>query len=111
MLTAINEKFLGTNRRGLGRRKSTKDRWKGRTRNNKLVFFEDHTREWKGERAHVAITHTGPWSLQGAVALLMSLTIHCDGKLTALVIARSRICDEAISHPSNAWSPSTTTAN
>ncbi len=42
-------------------------RWKGRTRNNKLVFFEDDGRAWKGKLARVQIERTGPWSMFGKV--------------------------------------------
>ena len=44
-----------------------KGKWKGRTRTNKLVFFDDAA-EWSGRTARVTITQTSPWSLQGAVA-------------------------------------------
>ncbi len=44
-----------------------KNRWKGRTRTNKLVFFEDGTRDWKGQLANVKIEWTGPWSMIGSV--------------------------------------------
>lgn len=43
-----------------------KNRWKGRTRNNKLVFFEDGTCDWKGRLAKVKIEWTGPWSMIGS---------------------------------------------
>jgi tRNA-2-methylthio-N6-dimethylallyladenosine synthase len=43
-------------------------RWKGRTRGNKLVFFEDET-DWRGRLAQVEITWAGPWSMQGAVRI------------------------------------------
>lgn len=42
-------------------------RWKGRTRTNKLVFFEDDA-DWRGRLAQVRITWTGPWSLIGEIA-------------------------------------------
>ncbi len=42
-------------------------RWKGRTRNNKLVFFEDDARDWKGQLARVQIERTGPWSMLGKI--------------------------------------------
>jgi len=45
-----------------------KGKWRGRTRTNKLVFFEDALTDWRGKRANVAITWTGPWSMQGVVA-------------------------------------------
>ncbi len=41
-----------------------KGRWRGRTPQNKLVFFEDAA-DWKGKIADVEITWTGPWSMQG----------------------------------------------
>jgi len=41
-----------------------KGRWRGRTPQNKLVFFED-VADWKGKIADVEITWTGPWSMQG----------------------------------------------
>jgi tRNA-2-methylthio-N6-dimethylallyladenosine synthase len=41
-------------------------KWKGRTRGNKLVFFEDEA-NWRGKLVQVEITWAGPWSLQGAV--------------------------------------------
>ncbi|NOZ05906.1 MAG: tRNA (N6-isopentenyl adenosine(37)-C2)-methylthiotransferase MiaB [Chloroflexi bacterium] len=44
-----------------------KGRWRGRTRTNKLVFFEDNTRDWRGQLATVKIRWTGPWSMQGTV--------------------------------------------
>lgn len=67
VLTTINEKFMGQTVEVLVEEKS-KARWKGRTRNNKLVFFEDETREWKGQLANVKITRTGPWSMLGDIA-------------------------------------------
>jgi tRNA-2-methylthio-N6-dimethylallyladenosine synthase len=42
-----------------------KGKWKGRTRTNKLVFFEDSRTDWAGRLARVTITQTSPWSLQG----------------------------------------------
>jgi tRNA-2-methylthio-N6-dimethylallyladenosine synthase len=41
-------------------------RWRGRTRTNKLVFFED-AGVWMGRLARVRITWAGPWSLIGEV--------------------------------------------
>jgi tRNA-2-methylthio-N6-dimethylallyladenosine synthase len=40
-----------------------KGKWRGRTRTNKLVFFEDD-RDWRGKTVDVRITWTGPWSMQ-----------------------------------------------
>ena len=44
-----------------------KGRWQGRTRQDKLVFFEDGN-DRLGELMKVKITGTGPWSLQGVPA-------------------------------------------
>ena len=44
-----------------------KGKWRGRTRTNKLVFFEDTRADWRGKLASVEITWTGPWSMQGVV--------------------------------------------
>ena len=61
----INSKLLGRTVEILVEEKQ-KDRWKGRTRTNKLVFFEDNSgKDWKGRLANVEITWTGPWSLRG----------------------------------------------
>lgn len=41
-------------------------RWRGRTRTNKLVFFDD-PRHWLGRLANVRIDRASAWSLQGTV--------------------------------------------
>jgi tRNA-2-methylthio-N6-dimethylallyladenosine synthase len=41
-----------------------KGKWKGRTRSNKLVFFDDE-RNWLGRLANVRIDRATAWSLQG----------------------------------------------
>jgi len=64
ILTKINAKFMGQIVQVLVEEKS-KNRWKGRTRANKLVFFEDDLRDWKGKLAQVKIEWTGPWSMIG----------------------------------------------
>ncbi|MBI5348425.1 MAG: TRAM domain-containing protein, partial [Chloroflexi bacterium] len=43
-----------------------KGKWTGRTRNNKIVFFEDEA-NWHGQLAKVKITETTAWSLRGTV--------------------------------------------
>jgi tRNA-2-methylthio-N6-dimethylallyladenosine synthase len=48
-----------------------KGKWRGRTRTNKLVFFEDGG-DWRGKLVQVQITWTGPWSMQGSPAVLSS---------------------------------------
>ncbi len=42
-----------------------KGKWRGRTRTNKLVFFDTDDRDWTGQLVQVRITQTGPWSMQG----------------------------------------------
>lgn len=52
-----------------------KGKWYGRTRTNKLVFFENGAGDlqqgrgvnWRGRLVPVEITWTGPWSMQGRV--------------------------------------------
>ena len=41
-------------------------KWFGRTRSNKLVFFED-AGYWQSQLARVQIENTSPWSLRGQV--------------------------------------------
>jgi tRNA-2-methylthio-N6-dimethylallyladenosine synthase len=43
-----------------------RNRWFGRTRTDRLVFFEDPG-DWLGRMARVKITWAGPWSLVGEV--------------------------------------------
>jgi tRNA-2-methylthio-N6-dimethylallyladenosine synthase len=43
-----------------------KSKWRGRTRTDKLVFFED-VADWRGRLAKVRIAKAGPWSMQGSV--------------------------------------------
>ncbi|MSP78733.1 MAG: tRNA (N6-isopentenyl adenosine(37)-C2)-methylthiotransferase MiaB [Dehalococcoidia bacterium] len=42
-------------------------KWKGRTRTDKLVFFE-HPRDLLGKLVDVEVTHTSAWALQGKLA-------------------------------------------
>jgi tRNA-2-methylthio-N6-dimethylallyladenosine synthase len=42
------------------------EKWFGRTRSNKLVFFED-SGDWLGQLARIQIEKTSPWSLGGQV--------------------------------------------
>jgi tRNA-2-methylthio-N6-dimethylallyladenosine synthase len=44
-----------------------KGKWRGRTPQNKLVFFED-AGEWRGKLADVVIEYTTAWSMQGRLA-------------------------------------------
>ncbi len=70
-LDEIQEKILSQKNSGLlgeavevlvDSRKNGK--WQGRTRTDKLVFFEDEG-EYLGELINVKVTRTSPWSLQG----------------------------------------------
>ena len=75
IVTKINAKYLGQTVEVLVEDKNRalsgangKGRWKGRTSQNKLIFFEDETRNWKGRLANVHIDWTGPWSMIGTLA-------------------------------------------
>ena len=61
-----NRRFLGETVEVLvdGRKKG---KWQGRTRGDRLVFFEDAA-DLLGELVDVRIESTGPWSLQGTPA-------------------------------------------
>jgi tRNA-2-methylthio-N6-dimethylallyladenosine synthase len=43
-----------------------KDKWRGRTPTDKIVFFEDAA-DWRGRLARVRIAKAGPWSMRGMV--------------------------------------------
>ena len=73
IVAEINECLLGETVEVLveGRKKARpeqgrRERWWGRTRTDKLVFFEDK-QDWRGRLARVRVTWTGPWSLIGEV--------------------------------------------
>jgi tRNA-2-methylthio-N6-dimethylallyladenosine synthase len=68
----INKQLVGQTVGVLVERRR-KGRWQGRTRTNKLVFFEDEAR-WRGKLATVRITWAGPWSLIGEVSRPASRT-------------------------------------
>lgn len=61
----INKKYLGRTVEVLFEDR-VKDRWKGRTPTNKLVFIESDE-DLKGKTLPVTITWTGPWSMQANV--------------------------------------------
>jgi tRNA-2-methylthio-N6-dimethylallyladenosine synthase len=58
----INRKYLGETVNVLFEDK-VKNRWKGRTPTNKLVFVESDD-DLKGQILPVTVTWTGPWSMQ-----------------------------------------------
>jgi tRNA-2-methylthio-N6-dimethylallyladenosine synthase len=66
----INERYMGQTVEVLVE-DTHKGKWRGRTPNNKLVFFDDPDalRDWRGRLARVTINWTGAWSMQGAVIL------------------------------------------
>lgn len=63
----INRRFLGQTVEVLVEDRH-KSKWRGRTPQNKLVFFEDNSQDWRGSLAPVTVIWTGPWSMQGRLA-------------------------------------------
>lgn len=63
----INRRFLGQTVEVLVEDRH-KGKWRGRTPQNKLVFFEDNSQDWRGSLAPVTVIWTGPWSMQGRLA-------------------------------------------
>ena len=61
--TVDNERWLGQTVEVLVE-DQVRGRWRGRTPQNRLVFFEAEG-DWIGELVQVQVTHTGPWSLSG----------------------------------------------
>lgn len=61
----INKKYLGETVEVLFEEK-VKNRWKGRTPTNKLVFVESDV-DLKGKLLPVTVTWTGPWSMQASL--------------------------------------------
>ncbi|MEJ2150519.1 MAG: tRNA (N6-isopentenyl adenosine(37)-C2)-methylthiotransferase MiaB [Chloroflexota bacterium] len=64
IVAEINSRFLGQTVEIMVEAEQG-GKWRGRTRQNKLVFFVDDERDWRGRLAEVEITWTGPWSMQG----------------------------------------------
>lgn len=63
IITRRNAQFLGQTVEVLVE-EFAKDKWRGRDRNNKLVFFE-HPGDWAGRLVNVRVTETRPWWLGG----------------------------------------------
>jgi tRNA-2-methylthio-N6-dimethylallyladenosine synthase len=61
---AINARRLGQQVAVLVEEKHG-DKWRGRTPQNKIVFFDDPSQDRRGEVVDVEIIWTGPWSMQG----------------------------------------------
>ncbi len=66
IVAEINARYQGETVKVLFEEK-VKERWKGRTETNKLVFVES-SGDLRGQLRPVRITWTGPWSLIGALA-------------------------------------------
>jgi len=62
VVAGINAQYLGQRVEVLVEG-AYKGRWRARTPQNKLVFFEAEG-DWKGRLAQVEVTWTGPWSMQ-----------------------------------------------
>jgi tRNA-2-methylthio-N6-dimethylallyladenosine synthase len=62
IVTEINKKYLGQTVEVLFEDK-VKNRWRGRTPTNKLVFVESDD-NLRGKVLPVTVTWTGPWSMQ-----------------------------------------------
>ncbi len=62
----LNRQWMGHTQQVLVEERH-KGRWKGRARNNRLVFFDD-AGDWRGRLADVSIRQTTAWSLQGILA-------------------------------------------
>jgi len=85
IVAEINAKLLGQTVEILVE-ENHKGRWKGRTRTNKLVFFEDDSgREWQGQLVNVQITWTGPWSMRGTLPGQKNLVVTNEQQLIPLV--------------------------
>ncbi|HLU08599.1 MAG TPA: tRNA (N6-isopentenyl adenosine(37)-C2)-methylthiotransferase MiaB [Oceanobacillus sp.] len=72
VLAEINAQYLGQTVQVLVE-DNHKGKWRGRTPQNKLVFFEDANTDWRGKLADVEITWTGPWSMQGRLPSTQTL--------------------------------------
>ncbi len=66
VVAEINAQYLGQTVEVLVEGKH-KGRWRARTPQNKLVFFEAEG-DWKGRLAQVEVTWTGPWSMQARLS-------------------------------------------
>jgi tRNA-2-methylthio-N6-dimethylallyladenosine synthase len=65
ILTEINKKYLGETVDILFENK-VKNRWRGRTPTNKIVFVESED-DLRGKVLPVTVTWTGPWSMQAVL--------------------------------------------
>jgi tRNA-2-methylthio-N6-dimethylallyladenosine synthase len=74
VLAEINEKLLGRDVEVLVEDDASKvnrtgaPQWRGRTRQNKLMYFPAVGRDYRGEEVNVRVERVSPWALQGQVA-------------------------------------------
>ncbi|HIN06053.1 MAG TPA: tRNA (N6-isopentenyl adenosine(37)-C2)-methylthiotransferase MiaB [Dehalococcoidia bacterium] len=66
ILTEVNAKLVGREEEILVEGQ-LRGKWQGRTRSNKLVYFQ-HQDDYLGQLVRVKITHSTPWSLQASLA-------------------------------------------
>lgn len=86
IVAEINSTLLGRTLEILVEGKQ-RGRWKGRTRTNKLVFFNDDSdKDWKGQLVELNITWTGPWSLRGILPG-QETSVAADGQLMLPLMA------------------------
>ena len=73
VVAEINAKYLGQELEVLVEG-PYKGRWRARTPQNKLVFFEADG-DWKGKLTKVEVTWTGPWSMQARLPVKLSMPL------------------------------------
>ena len=71
--TRKNSRLVGTTVEVLVEKRE-KGKWSGRTRSNRLVFFESDS-ELTGQLVNVTVERSGPWSLQGTWREYSPLTL------------------------------------
>ena len=64
-----------------------KDRWRGRSPQGKLVFFDDE-RDLRGYLVKVQITYTGPWSMSGQLVADSKLKVS-DNRIELAMLSPS----------------------
>jgi tRNA-2-methylthio-N6-dimethylallyladenosine synthase len=64
LLSEMNERLLGQTVEILVE-EQVAGKWRGRTPQNKIVFFEDDAADWRGKLVDLEIVWTSPWSMQG----------------------------------------------
>jgi tRNA-2-methylthio-N6-dimethylallyladenosine synthase len=79
--TEINARYLGESVEVLFEDK-VRNRWRGRTPTNKLVFVESDA-DLRGQVKKATITWTGPWSMQAALSSSSFLTMPLQAVQTA----------------------------